>query len=174
MHTPRVTFDPSDTCSKNESNPFDNWFLFDNEPLGTDGYGATTVDDPNGRTNNHHNLPLPQPQCCHSTTYIPIKFPPQQIDLKQLLNDIRRMCESFAAPAHLNDNTTMTPPTMMLMMAPQAAPRVVPPPCSTTPACCTSSNTDATISSPDNKPPLTTMTLTVPDADNDDAMMTMQ
>ncbi len=170
-HTPRVTFDPSNMCYKNESNPFDDWFLFDNELLGTAGYGATTVEDSNRRTNNHHDLP-PQPQCRHSTTYIPIKLPPQQHDLKKLLDDIRRMCERVAptepTPPHSNnDNTTTTPPTTTPKTAPQAAPRVVPPPCSDTSACCTPSTTDATIPSLDAKH-ITTMTLTLPTADDDD------
>jgi len=76
-HTPCATFDPSDTCCENESNPFDDWFLFDDEPFGTDGYGATTVEESNRRTDNHHDLP-PNPSAATRQPTFPSLYHPNE------------------------------------------------------------------------------------------------
>jgi len=176
-HNPCVTFDPSDACYEKESNPFDDWFLFDDDNLGTDGYGATTVEDLNCRINNHHDPP--QPQCRHSTTYVPIELPPPRIDLKKLTDDIRRMCESFASPDPFylhNNDTIITTLTTTTTAAPcQVTPhQVVTSTCSDTFARCTSPITDATIPSPNETPLLKTITPTIPIDDDDDAPTTLK
>jgi len=167
-HTPCVTFAPSHTCDKNESDLFDDCFILDDEHPGTGGYGATAVVDFNRCTKNHHDPP--QPQFHHSTTYISLAPPPPRYDLKQLHDDIRRMCESFVFPdpSHPPHNhnaiTTTTTPTTAGFC------QVVPSTCSDPPARCILPTTETSPST--DKAPTPPTTTTIPIRADNDAMTT--
>ena len=175
-HTPDVSFVPNNNCAENENEFLDDSFIFETYLPGTQGYGGTAVAHSNGRNAIDHD---PQPQRYQSTTHLSLAPPPPRYDLKQLQDDIRRMCEGFvmSAPVHpsrSNDTittTTTTPPHTIADIR-----QAIVPPASNTPWVRCIPSTDATTTSPEEKPTspmmITTITTNIRNDDADDATTT--
>jgi len=165
---------PSNHCAKNESNFFDDLFIFETKHPGTQGYGATAVAPSNGCYKNNHD---PQLQLHQSQTYLSLAPPPSRYNLNQLLDDIRSMCKGFVMPKHVqpprsNDNTATTTTATMIADIRQT---IAPTACSN-PTVCSIPLFNATITSTNKEPTLTTTKMTIPttisNGNDDDATTT--